>query len=265
MKWKTFCCLFCSGAILALEATWIGAAEHTIEMFQSSFLPQAVEVNPGDTVKWVWRRGVHTATSGLPDGLPGTPDEPGAIFDAVVDEANPVFSHTFEEPRPGGFPFFDREHPSQIGFVQISSGEISLRVAVVDNIFNPQEAFIFEGDSIRWEHEMNEDFHTITSGLSSLPEDDPGLLFDEESSDLNPIFSYRFDATGSYPYFCIPHEFMGMNGIVQVQTRFVRGDTTGEGRVDLSDAISTLNFLFLGAAARCCDDAFDANDDAVVN
>ena len=42
--------------------------------------------------------------------------------------------------------------------------------------------------------------------------------------------------------------------------RFVRGDATGDGRIDLSDAIGLLLALYAGQATDC-EDALDANDD----
>ena len=41
---------------------------------------------------------------------------------------------------------------------------------------------------------------------------------------------------------------------------FVRGDTNHDGGVDITDAISTLGFLFLGQRAPACEDAADADD-----
>jgi plastocyanin len=254
--------------LLVLGSPPLAAAERVIEMFQSSFLPQAVTIQAGDTVTWAWRQGTHTVTSGFPDGEPGSPEEPGLLFDEVVDADAPSFSHTFGEPREGGVTFFCREHPAQLGFIEILGGEITLRVAVVDNVFNPEEAFIFEGDSIKWEHEPMEDYHTVTSGVpNGRPGtvEEPGFLFDAESSDLDPIFVYKFAQAGRYPYFCIPHVNMGMKGTIHVQTRFLRGDTSGDGSLDITDPIATLDFLFIGRTVRCCEDALDANDDGAVN
>ncbi len=42
---------------------------------------------------------------------------------------------------------------------------------------------------------------------------------------------------------------------------FKRGDSNGNGKVDISDPINTLNFLFLGTGKLECKDAVDANDD----
>lgn len=46
---------------------------------------------------------------------------------------------------------------------------------------------------------------------------------------------------------------------------FRRGDANADGRIDLSDPVSTLGMLFLGASALPCDDASDANDDGLID
>jgi hypothetical protein len=42
---------------------------------------------------------------------------------------------------------------------------------------------------------------------------------------------------------------------------FVRGDASGDGRLDVTDAIVHLRFLFQSGAPPGCEDAADANDD----
>jgi hypothetical protein len=46
---------------------------------------------------------------------------------------------------------------------------------------------------------------------------------------------------------------------------FLRGDGNGSGKVDLSDAVFSLAFLFLGDLPPLCFDATDANDDGKLN
>jgi hypothetical protein len=46
---------------------------------------------------------------------------------------------------------------------------------------------------------------------------------------------------------------------------FIRGEVSGDGRVDMADAVRLLDALFRGGAAIDCDDAADANDDGFVN
>jgi hypothetical protein len=61
--------------------------------------------------------------------------------------------------------------------------------------------------------------------------------------------------------------FVFINGLVAIApdiSVFVRGDSNGDGRVDVSDARRTLGYLFLGEAAPACLDAADANDDGII-
>jgi hypothetical protein len=44
-----------------------------------------------------------------------------------------------------------------------------------------------------------------------------------------------------------------------------RGDSNTSGSVDISDALSTLGFLFAEGSAPSCPDAADANDDGLVD
>lgn len=256
--------LVTGAALLFLATNRAFAADQTIELFSSAFLPQSVSIELGDTVTWNWVAGTHLIRSGVPGGTPGTIDEPGAIFEAVVDASNPTFSYTFTTPGVSGYTFHDATNPTQIGFIEVLGDDETFIVTVLDNVFEPETHTIFEGDSIRWEHEPGEMFHTITSGLSSDPADDPGALFDEPSSDSNPVFVYTFTSTGIYPYFCGPHEGLGMNGVIFVQRRFTRGDVDFDGSVAINDPIATLGFLFLGDPTTCAD-AHDANDDGTVD
>ena len=53
------------------------------------------------------------------------------------------------------------------------------------------------------------------------------------------------------------------NGIIQLTAppKFLRGDANDDGKVDISDPIYLLGYLFQGGAEPPCDDAADANDD----
>jgi hypothetical protein len=46
---------------------------------------------------------------------------------------------------------------------------------------------------------------------------------------------------------------------------FIRGDSNGDGGVDLSDPVATLAYLFLGESGLPCLDAADANDDGAID
>jgi hypothetical protein len=49
------------------------------------------------------------------------------------------------------------------------------------------------------------------------------------------------------------------------EPEFRRGDANGDGAADISDAIATLGFLFLGESGLDCRDAADANDDGLLD
>ncbi len=57
------------------------------------------------------------------------------------------------------------------------------------------------------------------------------------------------------------------NGTVTLQPStggFIRGDTNGDGAINIADAVSLLAGLFTGGALNC-EDAADCNDDGQVN
>jgi adhesin/invasin len=67
-------------------------------------------------------------------------------------------------------------------------------------------------------------------------------------------FPWRADADGN-----------GVPDSCERGARFLRGDATGGGALDLSDAIVMLEALFLGGPPVGCEDAADSNDDGVVD
>ncbi|MDE0961031.1 MAG: plastocyanin/azurin family copper-binding protein [Planctomycetota bacterium] len=244
-----------------------GAEDYQINFFNSAFIPTSLTIEAGDSVTWNWVSGSHQLNSGFPGGTPGTPDEPGALFSATIDPQNPTFSHTFTEMGIT-IGFYDANNPAQIGSITILDDTLTFEVDVVDNSYIPQIIEIFEGDRVRWIHEPMEMLHTVTSGMpGGAPGtiEEAGALFDEESSDLNPIFEYTFDNAMELPYFCIPHVAFGMVGQVIIQDRFIRGDSDRNGVLGIGDAIFSLGFLFQGAATPNCLDALDVSDDGQVD
>jgi hypothetical protein len=62
--------------------------------------------------------------------------------------------------------------------------------------------------------------------------------------------------------------FVFIGGVLHVLpdvTIFIRGDANGDEAVNMSDALTALNYLFLGSAAPHCLDAGDTNDDGELN
>jgi len=73
-------------------------------------------------------------------------------------------------------------------------------------------AQIWVGQNILWR--LIDGLHTTTSGLGQL---DPqaGQLFDVPMPPTSE-FSFTFTQPGTFPFFCRPHEFLNMRGVVRV-------------------------------------------------
>ncbi|MEM7261086.1 MAG: plastocyanin/azurin family copper-binding protein [Planctomycetota bacterium] len=232
-------------------------ADETITFFDTVFLPTATTISVGETVTWEWSAGDHVLTSGVSSN---PADNPGALFEATIDAASPTFSYTFA--LPGTYSFFDALNETGLVGTIIVEPEIYV-VQVVDIAFTPQDVTIFVGDQVRWQ--WIEGIHTVTSGASSAPADNPGALFDAPNTDGQPVFDFIFTEPGTVPYYCAPHEIFGMTGTVLVQSLFLRGDTNRDGSIDVADPIALLGHLFLGDPAPTCSDAADANDSGALD
>lgn len=81
--------------------------------------------------------------------------------------------------------------------------------------FNSPHITVAAGTTVRWRNVGQEHGHTVTSGTSSKAADRPGAEFDAELPQ-GGTFEFVFDEVGDHPYFCRPHEAMGMKGVVTV-------------------------------------------------
>jgi plastocyanin len=75
----------------------------------NTFSPDAVTINVGDTVHWVWDSDFHSTTSGTCSGGNCTPD---GKWDSMIFNAPHTFNFTFTSP--GTFPYFCIVH-SEMG------------------------------------------------------------------------------------------------------------------------------------------------------
>jgi len=80
--------------------------------------------------------------------------------------------------------------------------------------FSPANIAIAETDTVVWIWtSLN---HTVTNGTGAA-DPNAGTLFDAPLNSLNPTFQYAFGTAGTYPYFCRPHELLGMKGTITVE------------------------------------------------
>lgn len=75
-------------------------------------------------------------------------------------------------------------------------------------------AKIAAGESVTWQWVTG--FHTVTSGTAGSPS--AGSLFDQPSDAGHPQFTFVFEEPGTYHFFCRPHEFNNMRGVVVVSS-----------------------------------------------
>ena len=73
-----------------------------------------------------------------------------------------------------------------------------------------------------------------------------------------------WSSTGSHSIVRCPPPDEDCQGI-RPRRRFRRGDCNGSGRIDISDAISSLGYLFLGNFVPRCLDACDIADDGALD
>ncbi|MBN1443042.1 MAG: CotH kinase family protein [Planctomycetes bacterium] len=93
---------------------------------------------------------------------------------------------------------------------------------------------------------------------------------DSGSTERNPAHTY--ETAGAYTVSLQVFGFL--NGSRETKTAFIRvgmpepiflrGDSNGDGGTDISDAVNTLNFLFLGSGKVDCPDAADTDDNGHV-
>ncbi len=56
-----------------------------------------------------------------------------------------------------------------------------------------------------------------------------------------------------------------LQGQAELTQSFIRGDASRDGKIDITDAVYTLNHLFLGGSKFKCEDAADANDNGKID
>jgi len=90
----------------------------------------------------------------------------------------------------------------------------SAAVGMTMRAFTPKNLVVKKGTTVTFTN-TSAIPHTVTSGATSRATDGPGALFD---SVVAPRASFKvtFNTVGVQPYFCRPHEQMGMKGTITV-------------------------------------------------
>lgn len=77
---------------------------HTVKVGQPAlpFDPEVLEINPGDTVVWMWVEGTHSVRSAALNAIDQPSCTPNGLFDSGVQSSG-TFSYTFNTPGRYGF------------------------------------------------------------------------------------------------------------------------------------------------------------------
>lgn len=115
------------------------------------------------------------------------------------------------------------------GCSSVGGSDGSKVVSMTDSYgFDPERLTVRPGTTVRWVNDSSVG-HTVTAYADRIPTDAPYFAsggFDSERAARNDIqgglvpadeaYEHTFEASGTYEYYCIPHESSGMTGTVVV-------------------------------------------------
>lgn len=96
----------------------------------------------------------------------------------------------------------------------VSAGAATVTITVSNNKFTPNDVSISLHDTVHWIMPAS-GFHTVTNGVD-FSDPDAGILFDHMLNSAGATFDYKFDTAGTFPFFCQPHQSLGMTGTIRV-------------------------------------------------
>jgi len=88
--------------------------------------------------------------------------------------------------------------------------------------YTPDTVRVEVGETVRWENNSAV-MHTVTADPEEAFKDESVTLpdgastFNSGNMDPGQTFEHTFETPGTYRYFCIPHEAVGMRGTVIVE------------------------------------------------
>ena len=96
-----------------------------------------------------------------------------------------------------------------------AQANVVVQVNQVGNTFVPDEITVRVGDVVQWNYTDVGIAHTVTSGTGAA-DPETGALFDAPLTLTDTTFRYTITEQGDIDYYCIPHELVGMVGVIHV-------------------------------------------------
>ena len=230
-------------ALLSAAVVKVG----TSEIPTPKFVPSSVQIAAGDTLRWYQIDGDHSATSGTGSGDPSA----GLLFNGSITIVTPTYDHQFNTP--GVFHDFCIPHETfgMTGTVTVTPA-VAAHVTAIDDgspRFEPATVTIQQGQTVEWVWDSGD--HTVTSGAGSS-DPNAGLMLNSSLNMFVPAVQLTFNTAGTFPFFCVPHEFMDMKMTVKVIPPCscpCAFDPRCDGVVsDVLDVSDTINRAFRGFA-----------------
>ena len=243
LRLALLCSIVLAPAISSAAVVKVGARE----IPTPAFVPATVHIAAGDTLRWYQIDGDHSATSGTGGGDPNA----GQLFNGNITLLTPTFDHQFNTP--GTFQDFCIPHETfgMTGSVVVSAAVAAHVVAIDDGTprFEPATVTIQQGQTVEWVWDTGD--HTVTSGTGSS-DPNAGLMLNSSLNMFVPAVQLAFNTPGTYPFFCVPHELMGMTMTVTVLPPCscpCAFDPRCDGIIsDVLDVSDTINRAFRGNA-----------------
>ncbi len=177
------------------------------EQGNPDYEPDVAYVPQGYVIEWVNNDELaHTVTSSL---------DAGDTFDSGMISAGDKFRLDTSELDLGEYEYICLVHPWMIATIVIEEPQEPVITEVIipagagvqqigQIYYDPQDISVPIDTTVQWINE-DETIHTVTSGAPDLG---ASGIFDSSIIDAGNSFTYTFDSTGTFDYYCIVHPWM---------------------------------------------------------
>jgi len=169
--------------------------------------PDVAYVPQGHIIEWKNNDElVHTVTSSL---------DAGDTFDSGMISAGDEFKLDTSELSLGEYEYICLVHPWMIATIVIEEPQEPVITEVIipagagiqqigQTYYDPQDISVTIDSTVQWIND-DETIHTVTSGT---PDGGPVGIFDSSIIDAGNSYTFTFDSSGTFDYYCIVHPWM---------------------------------------------------------